>query len=94
MFLSWPWRIAVIVVLGAIEVFEVMLWLKLRNKRVVTGVEGLVGAVGRALDDCRPEGQVRVKGAIWRARCEPGVGAGDDVVVTGVRGLELDVRPR
>jgi membrane protein implicated in regulation of membrane protease activity len=30
---------------------------------------------------CRPEGQVRVLGELWRARCEEGADPGDEVVV-------------
>ncbi len=93
-FLDWPMRIVVIVVLGAIETFEILLWLKLRNRRATTGVEGLIGATGRAVSDCDPLGQVRVKGALWTARSATAVRAGTDVVVTGLNGMELEVRPR
>jgi membrane-bound serine protease (ClpP class) len=91
--LDWPWRGVVIGTLAAIEVLEVLVWLKLRRRRALTGEEGLVGARGRALDDCDPAGQVRVKGAIWRARAVEPIAAGTEVEVTGVDGLTLDVRP-
>ena len=57
----------------------------------MTGQEALVGARGRALTDCRPEGQVRVKGTIWGARSAEGVDAGDDVEVMGAEGIRLRV---
>ena len=91
MFLEWPGRIAVIVVLGAVEIFEVALWLRLRRVRSITGHEALVGAKGRAVTDCRPEGQVRLKGAIWGARSSSGVSAGDPVIVTATDGIKLEV---
>ena len=90
-FLDWPGRIAVIAVLGAVEVFEVALWLKLRRLRSMTGQEGLVGARGRALTNVRPEGQVKVRGTIWGARSTSGVNAGDEVVVTATEGIRLQV---
>ena len=40
-----------------------------------------------------PEGQVRVAGELWQARCEAGAGAGDEVVVREVDGLTLVVEP-
>jgi membrane protein implicated in regulation of membrane protease activity len=41
---------------------------------------------------CRPEGQVRVHGELWRARCEEGADAGDEVVVERLEdGLTLIV---
>jgi membrane protein implicated in regulation of membrane protease activity len=93
-FLEWPWRWLVIVPLALIEVFEIMLWLHWRGVRSVTGPEAIVGARGRTVTDCRPEGQVRVKGQLWRAHCAEGADSGEDVVVTKVSGLRLEVARR
>ena len=65
-----------------------------RRGRPRIGAESLVGSEGVALDECRPAGRVRVHGEIWRATCPEGVGAGEPVVVTGVSGLTLEVRPK
>jgi membrane-bound serine protease (ClpP class) len=94
MFLDPPWRYAVLVPLAAWEAFEIWIWLKWRRVRSITGSEAIVGATGRALTNCDPIGQVRVKGQIWQATCPEGVEAGDDVVVTSHRGLKLTVAPR
>jgi membrane protein implicated in regulation of membrane protease activity len=91
-FLDWPWRIGVIAALAAIESLEIMLWLRLRRLRAMTGSEALVGTRGKAVTDCDPVGQVRVRGAIWKARSSGAVAAGDDVEVTSVDGLELQIR--
>jgi membrane-bound serine protease (ClpP class) len=91
-FLGPPWRWIVIVVLAGVETFEILLWLRLRRVRTITGAEAMVGAKGRALTDCSPDGQVRVKGQIWKATCSAGVRSGQDVVVTAVHGLRLEVR--
>jgi membrane protein implicated in regulation of membrane protease activity len=40
---------------------------------------------------CAPDGQVRIDGEIWAARCAEGCGAGEAVTVTGVEGLTLVV---
>ena len=42
---------------------------------------------------CRPEGQVRIAGEIWRAHCDAGADVGDSVVVREVDGLMLVVEP-
>ena len=42
---------------------------------------------------CRPLGEVRVRGEIWQARCEPGADAGDTVRIVGLDGLTLLVEP-
>jgi membrane-bound ClpP family serine protease len=42
---------------------------------------------------CRPEGQVRVQGELWQARCEGGVDVGEPIRVVGRENLTLFVEP-
>jgi membrane-bound serine protease (ClpP class) len=93
LFLDPPWRWIVIAALVALESLEILLWLRLRRIRSMTGAEGIVGTRGRALSDCDPDGQVRVKGQIWKATCPAGIAAGEDVVVEASEGLRLKVKP-
>jgi membrane-bound serine protease (ClpP class) len=83
------------VTLGVVvEVAEVAFWIRfLRRYRVTTGAEGLIGTRGEALEACDPEGRVRLRGEIWRARCPAGASIGDAVRVTAVDGLVLEVEP-
>ncbi len=92
-FLDWPWRAVAIAAAFAYEGLEILLWLKWRRKKSITGAEGLLGATGKAITDLRPGGQVRVRGGIWNAHCTDGVSAGEEVVVEAVEGLRLEVRP-
>jgi membrane-bound ClpP family serine protease len=70
-------------------------WIRLsRRPRSATGAEALVGAEGVAASDCRPEGSVRVRGELWGAVCSVGVSAGEPIVVEGITGLTLQVRPK
>ena len=64
-----------------------------RRRRVAVGTETLVGRSAVVSTDCMPDGQVRVAGEIWRARCDVGAGIGAEVVVREVRGLTLVVEP-
>jgi membrane-bound serine protease (ClpP class) len=86
----WNW---VVVGLGATwELAETTLLVRWsQRRRSVVGVEALVGQRAVVATDCMPEGQVRVAGELWRARCEAGVGVGDEVVVREVDGLTLVV---
>jgi membrane-bound serine protease (ClpP class) len=56
-----------------------------------TGREGLIGEVGVARSRLAPEGQVLVHGELWRARCDGEAEVGDEVRVTAVEGLRLQV---
>jgi membrane-bound serine protease (ClpP class) len=66
--------------------------LKARRRPASTGREGMVGAVGEALEDLAPAGNVFVHGETWGARSPETVRKGDRVRVTAVRGLTLEVR--
>jgi membrane-bound serine protease (ClpP class) len=83
------------VVLGiVVEVAEVGFWVRfLRRYRVTTGAEGLIGASAEAIEACDPEGRVRLRGEIWRARCPAGATLGEPVRVVAVDGLILEVEP-
>ena len=59
------------------------------------GRESMVGELGEATADVRPEGVVRVREALWRARTNRAtpIAAGDTVRVVGIDGLLLEVEP-
>lgn len=88
--LPQPWGLVAIAVGAALDIAETgaFLWWSGRRKALV-GVEALVGKRGVAMGDLRPEGQVRVSGEIWKARCVGGCDAGAEVVVSDVDGLTL-----
>ena len=94
LFLDGVWRVALIAVVVLVELAEIGLWLKWRKVRSTTGAEGLLGSHGTALTDCAPDGQVKVKGQIWKARCRDGARAGEGIEVIAVEGLRLDVARR
>jgi membrane protein implicated in regulation of membrane protease activity len=86
------WRLPVVVAGGAIEVGESWFWIWLsKRRRSSVGVETLVGLRATVVRECRPVGQVRVQGELWRARCAEGAGPGDEVTVERVDGLTLAV---
>jgi membrane-bound serine protease (ClpP class) len=80
--------------LGVITIFLMTIALRARRNKVVTGVAGLIGAVGEARTDLDPEGKVFVLGELWNAHAPSRVGMGDHVVVRKVEGLELEVEKK
>jgi membrane protein implicated in regulation of membrane protease activity len=76
-------------VAGAILVFRFL------KKKPVTGKEGMIGCLGVAMEPIDPngQGQVRVRGEIWRAESDEPIAKGQKVVVTAVMGLTLHVAP-
>jgi membrane protein implicated in regulation of membrane protease activity len=89
-----PWGFVVVAVAIVIDVVEISvgLWYS-KRRRATVGTDTLVGMTGVAIGDLFPEGQVKVNGEIWRARCEAGCDADATVVVRAVAGLTLEVEP-
>ncbi|MBM2824088.1 MAG: hypothetical protein HW413_2834 [Thermoleophilia bacterium] len=87
-----PWGLVAIAIGAALDIAETgaFLWWSKRRKASV-GVDTLVGKTGVAVGELWPEGQVKVNGEIWKARCDGGCDAGAKVVVRGVQGLMLEV---
>ena len=83
--------LGVSVPLGVITVFLMAIALRARRSKVVTGLQGMIGAVGEARTDIDPEGKVFVQGELWNAHARARVGLGEHVVVRKVEGLELEV---
>jgi membrane-bound ClpP family serine protease len=92
-FLDGSLRIIVIGGLLVFEIIEISIWLRWRKRRSITGSGTMIGEKGLAVTDCRPSGQVKLRGQHWSATCPQGVGAGARVVVTAIRGLKLEVTP-
>ncbi len=88
------WELPAIVGFGLLEIVETTItWRLSRIWAPRFGPETLIGATGRAVTDCRPNGTVRVQSEEWRARASGAVGAGDPVRVVGREGLTLVVEP-
>ena len=94
LFLPWPWNLLVILGGLAIEMGELTWGLRLARKwRPATGAEAMIGEEAEVTSACRPDGQVRIKGELWQARCEAGANVGETVRVDRLDGLTLVVSP-
>ncbi|HYH27555.1 MAG TPA: nodulation protein NfeD [Actinomycetota bacterium] len=88
-----PWLIS-FVLLGSVLFFGfgMTVAMRARRERSSMGQEGLVGLVGVTRGDVDPDGQVLVKGALWKAQAADGpIAAGRRVRVRRVDGLTLFV---
>lgn len=66
---------------------------KMRRKKVVSGIEYMVGLVGEVMQDFTGEGRVHVEGESWQAKSNVPLKASQKVVVTAVDHLILQVSP-
>ena len=89
-----PWGAITVVVAIVIDLVEVGVGIRYSKRRKAkVGASALVGVTGVAMDPLGPDGQVRINGEIWRARCDVGCEAGAPIVVRAVDGLTLEVEP-
>ena len=52
----------------------------------------MIDEEAEVVSPCRPLGEVRVRGELWRARCEEGADVGETVRIERLDGLTLVVR--
>ena len=91
-----PWNLALFGVAVVFEAGEIYLWTRfLERYRVRGGAEGMVGERATAIEACDPDGLVRVRGEVWKARAEgtEPLGEGARASVVSVDGLTVTVRP-
>jgi membrane-bound ClpP family serine protease len=89
------WTIILVVALAVVAFFFIMhkAVVPSLRRRKVTSAEGMIGMTGEVMEPLKPEGTVKIKGEYWNARSVEGdIGAGDAVEVTGIEGLNLEVR--
>ena len=82
----------VIVFLAALIIFIAYIFLP-HLKKPVTGVEGMIGMTGVAMETLNLEGMVRIRGELWSAESiDNMVDIGEKIVVEKVNGLSLIVK--
>ena len=91
--LPWPWSLIGSLIALVLFLGELAFWhRRVRGLPRTVGRQRLIGAGGLVITACHPEGQARIQGTIWKARCDSGADAGDRVVVVAVDGLTLVVQ--
>ena len=89
-----PWGLGAVAVGATLDIAETAFFISWsKRRRASVGVDALVGKNGVAVDFLWPEGQVKVNGEIWKARCAGGCDAGTAIVVRAIDGLTLEVDP-
>lgn len=73
--------------------FLILLVLRSRRRKVVSGREELLGMTVEAIEDFTTDGWVKAHGELWRAHSTQPLKKGQRVKVTGIDGLVLQVKP-
>jgi membrane-bound serine protease (ClpP class) len=81
----------VVLVSAAFFLFALIMVVRAHRRRPTTGREGLVGRIGVATIDLKPEGVVEIRGELWNAVAEEEVKAGEKVQVKEMDGMKVRV---
>ena len=85
--------IAVMVVWAVFCISLFMFTTRILKKQPLGGLQTMVGSKGKVASSLVPEGMVKIKGELWRAKSAEGnINKGDDVEVVAEEGLKLVVR--
>src|SRR5207302_3790201 len=91
------WVPIVLVIVGVVlfMVAGMPAMVRARFSTPTIGRESMIGEMGTAAADVDPDGTVRVRGALWRARTNRAtpIRAGEAVRVVSIDGLLLEVEP-
>ncbi|MFQ6089596.1 MAG: nodulation protein NfeD, partial [Candidatus Methanofastidiosia archaeon] len=84
--------LGVSIVSAGFFIFAVTKALKLRRTKPKTGWDELIGMKGVVIEDLEPEGKIKVRGEIWKARSDTKLNKGESVEVIDKKGFVLIVR--
>lgn len=86
--------VVIVLAIAAIVIWMIYYAAKADLNKIKTGKEALVGSVGVAVTNLKPEGEIRVVGEFWQATVKEGwIKNGEKVEVVGMEGMFLVVRP-
>jgi membrane-bound serine protease (ClpP class) len=89
-----PWGWVAVLGAAAIDVAETAFFVRWsKRRRATVGAETLVGRRAVVVRPLAPRGQVTLDGELWEARAPADVPPGEEVVITGLDGLVLEVEP-
>jgi membrane-bound serine protease (ClpP class) len=91
--LSWITVLASFLGLAVAALAGMPAMVRTRFSTPTIGREWMIGEAGEVVQDVAPDGTVRVRDALWRARTNRAtpLAAGEEVVVAGLDGLVLEV---
>ena len=88
---AWTVLIPSVTITSLFFAAVITLALKAQLRKKVTGSEGMIGALGRAVTDVQTGGKVLVMGEYWEAWSDDPIAQGSSVRVLEIKGLKLKV---
>ncbi len=91
--ISVTFVVAIAATTGGLLLWMVSYLVKLRSRGAVSGKGSILGGMGSAMESFSGEGKIWLEGEAWVAHSNVPIEKGQQVVVTAIDGLTLDVEP-
>ncbi|NQU02649.1 MAG: nodulation protein NfeD [Syntrophaceae bacterium] len=89
---SFSVMIPTVIIISLFFIAIVSLAVKAQMRKPRTGVEGMVGEIGKAVTPIHDGGKVFIKGEYWNASSREVIEEGDQIEVIGMKGLKIEVK--
>ena len=91
---SWSVLIPAVTIVSLFFIAVISIAVRAQMRKVHTGGEGMIGAIGESLSDIHEQGKVLIRGEYWNAFSKAPIGKGKRVEVVGVKELKIEVEER
>ncbi len=91
---SWSVLIPAVVIVSLFFVGVITIAVRAQMRKVVTGGEGMIGALGEAASAVHEKGKVFIRGEYWNAFSKTPIEKGKKVQVVDVKDLKIEVEER
>jgi len=92
--ISLTFVISVAIIAALFIIWMVSFVLKLRRRGGVSGTDSIIGGIGTAMSDFSGDGKIWLEGESWAARSNTPVAKDQEVIVTNMVGLTLEIKPK
>jgi membrane-bound ClpP family serine protease len=93
--ITWVLIVVVFIIMAVFVVIMHKAVVPAIRRRVVVGVEGMIGTTGWVTETLKPAGMIKIKSEYWQARAAKGtIETGEEVEVVEIDGLCLEVKKK
>jgi membrane-bound serine protease (ClpP class) len=88
---SWGVLVPTVAIVSLFFIGVISIAVRAQMRKVLTGGEGMIGAVGETVSEVFGRGKVLIRGEYWDATSKAPIGKGRSVKVVRVNGLKIEV---
>jgi membrane-bound serine protease (ClpP class) len=91
---SWSVLIPAVTIVSLFFIAVISIAVRAQMRQVMTGGEGMIGAVGQSVSAVHEGGKVLIRGEYWNAFSKAPIEKGKKIIVVGVKELKVEVVER